>query len=158
MTPVRAPRWALSFADLCLLLLGFFVILQAQRSSPERVTTGLRAAFGEKGATPPIRADYHAAALFQRGEAVLLPVHEARLRALGRQVAARGGAIRIDSTGADGDGPRFEAWELGAARVAAVARAVGAGGVPERDVAIVMPSTPAGGSRKTQHIAITITP
>ena len=24
-------RWALSFADLCLLLLGFFVLLQAKR-------------------------------------------------------------------------------------------------------------------------------
>ena len=30
MSAVRTPRWALSFADLCLLLLGFFVLLQAQ--------------------------------------------------------------------------------------------------------------------------------
>jgi flagellar motor protein MotB len=144
MTPVRAPRWALSFADLCLLLLAFFVLLQAQNGDRAKVAASMRSAFGDR----PSRADahhYEARMLFERGEAVLKPEAQARFMAIGRN----GGKVRITSEGMDRATRRFDAWELAAARVAAVARAVQAGGLPEGRIEVVMPqmSGPATGQR-----------
>src|SRR3546814_5524644 len=39
---VRRTRWAISFADLCLLLLGFFVLLQANSQDARNVMTHVR--------------------------------------------------------------------------------------------------------------------
>jgi flagellar motor protein MotB len=154
MTPARiAPRWALSFADLCLLLLGFFILLHAQRAEPERVAEGVRAAFN--GTTPTlIRAQYRAAAIFLPGEAILRPAARRDLAKIGRDAARTGGAVRVESQGVDGGTRRFDSWELAAARAAAVARALREGGLPERRVTIAMP----GGAVEDggQRIGVTV--
>ena len=40
-TRAARSRWALSFADLSLLLLGFFVLLQANQASRDEAISGL---------------------------------------------------------------------------------------------------------------------
>ncbi|WP_156680346.1 flagellar motor protein MotB [Sphingomonas profundi] len=159
MSAARAPRWALSFADLCLLLLGFFVILHAQKGDPRRVAQGMRAAFGD-GATAAAaaRTDYKATALFQPGEAVLTPAAAGWLARLGREAAARRSAVLIVSDGIDPATARLDGWELAAARAAAVGRAVRAGGVSERQLTISIPAM--GGDRHAagQTLRITATP
>ena len=42
----RRNRWALSFADLALLLLGFFVLLQASNGRQREVVSGVAQQFG----------------------------------------------------------------------------------------------------------------
>lgn len=123
-------RWALSFADLTLLLLGFFVLLQAQGSGGWAMTDGVRAALGE---APLARSlDLAAADLFEPGEAVLRPAARRRLAAFG----GRGGGMTVTSIGRGVAARRFDAWELAAARTAAVARGIAAGGMAEDRVAI----------------------
>ena len=134
MTPIRAPRWALSFADLCLLLLAFFVLLHARGGDGGGVADSMRSAFGE--AAPSRARHYAAGELFEPGEAVLKPQARARLEALGRSTK---GAIRISSTGLDPATHRLDRWELAAARVAAVARALRSGGLPEDRIELSMP-------------------
>ncbi|WP_192812897.1 flagellar motor protein MotB, partial [Rhizorhabdus wittichii] len=43
-------RWVLSFADLTLLLLAFFVLMQAQAADRLKLAAGIRDAFGGDGA------------------------------------------------------------------------------------------------------------
>jgi flagellar motor protein MotB len=153
MTPIRTPRWALSFADLCLVLLAFFVLLHARNGDSLKVAQSMRAAFG--GAEPLNESAhvYQAAGLFEPGEAVLRPRARARLEALGRNAASR---IRIASTGMDPGTRRFDRWELAAARVAAVARALQVGGVEESRIEVVMPQMT--GAATGQRISVTILP
>ena len=47
MKAAIAPAWAVSFADLCMLLLGFFVVLHAQSSQQSKVVSGIKQAFGQ---------------------------------------------------------------------------------------------------------------
>jgi flagellar motor protein MotB len=136
-------RWALSFADLCLLLLGFFVLLQA-RPDGQRLSAGLRAAFVKRQG-----ADFEqpARTMFEPGEAILRPDTLAALRAL----ADKDIRITIVSRGVDPGTQRFDAWELAAARAAASARALAEAGIPQENIAIdLAPGDPAG-----QIIAIT---
>ena len=127
MSTVPVPRWAVSFADLILLLLGCFVLLHAMEAArPQGV--------GAPGAAPA--AGWRAADLFQPGEALLKPEARARLAAEGRRLAGR--AVRITSTGAAEAGGRLDRFELGAARAAAVGRALQQGGLRDRDIAIAM--------------------
>lgn len=147
MTPVRSPRWALSFADLCLLLLAFFVLLQSRNGDRAHLAASMRAAFGDDGA-PVVRHDYPASSLFEPGEAVLKPAVRARFVALGREASA----VRITSDGMDMAARRLDRWELAAARVAAIARSVQAGGVPENRIEVAMP--PMGGSAVEQQITV----
>jgi len=153
MSPIRTPRWALSFADLCLVLLAFFVLLHARNGDGMKVAQSMRAAFG--GAEPLNESShvYQAAGLFEPGEAVLWPRGRARLEALGRNATAR---IRIASTGMDPGTRRFDRWELAAARVAAVARALQASGVDERRIEVVMPQM--SGAATGQMISVAIMP
>lgn len=146
----KPPRWALSFADLCLLLLGFFVILHARGRDADAVTASVRAAFG---GTAPSRAHaYSAAKLFEPGEAVFRHGAAGRFEAIGRAARAGGGRVTIETAGIGGGGNRLDAWELAAARAAAVARAVRTGGLDERRIALAMePAQDAGG----QRIAVT---
>lgn len=152
MSAARAPRWALSFADLCLLLLGFFVILHARAGQPAAVAQGMRAAFGGEGA-PAARADHRAALLFQPGEAVLTPAAQRWLEGLGRDAAKTDGRVTILSDGADAATARLDAWELAAARVAAAARAVRGGGLAEDRVILSIPAM--GGAPRPQTLRIT---
>ena len=136
-------RWALSFADLCLLLLGFFVLLQAKPDG-QRLSAGLRAAFVKQQG-----ADFEqpAATMFEPGEAIPRPDTVTALRAL----ADRNGHITIVSRGVDPGTQRFDAWELAAARAAASARILAAAGMPQDHIAIdLAPGDPTG-----QIIAIT---
>jgi len=155
MAARAAPRWTLSFADLCLLLLGFFVILHARADRSQAVADGLRTAFGGRAAALSHRADFRADALFQPGEAVFLPGRADMLAALGRKAAGAHGRATVRSTGADAATQRFDGWELAAARTAAVARALRSGGLDEKRIAIDLPamdggapgSGPGGGQR-----------
>jgi len=151
----RNPRWVLSFADLCLLLLGFFVLLHARADDRPAVAAGLRAAFGgAPGVQTP--APYPAATLFERDQAVFRPGRAAPLEALGRRAAKSGATVTIESRGTDRATRRFDAWELAAARTAAVARAVRAGGLDERRITITMPPARAGAGDREQTLAVAL--
>jgi len=128
MTTVPVPRWAVSFADLFLLLLGCFVLLHAMEAS--------RARLGAASSAVGAAGGYRAADLFQPGEAVLKPESLAQLQAEGHRLA--GHRVRIVSAGTAEAGGRLDRFELSAARAAAVGRALQQGGVSERDVAIAM--------------------
>ncbi|TVV69629.1 flagellar motor protein [Sphingomonas solaris] len=158
--PIRhraPPRWILSFADLCLLLLCFFVILNAQKGDPKRVAQGMRAAFGEP-APAAARTDYRAALLFEPGEAVLTAPAARWLGGLGRQAAAAGADVLIVSDGLDPATARLDGWELAAARVAATGRAVRAGGLSEAHVTLSIPAMGGGRHRAAQTLRITTAP
>ena len=157
MIAARSPRWVLSFADLCLLLLGFFVLLHARNGDSRAVADGLRAAFGGKpGAAVP--APYVAAALFEPGQAVFRPGRAAPFRAIGARAVAAGATVLVESRGVDQATRRFDAWELAAARTAAIARAIRAGGLDERRIAIVMPPPRAGDADRGQALTIAVRP
>lgn len=131
MTRSTRARWALSFADLCLLLLGFFVLLQANQANRDETLAGLNAYFGAIEA--PRQIDLAADRLFQPGEALLSSAGRAELIRTARPFFAEKGMIRIQSLGLAAGQHRFDAWDLSAARLGAVARAlVNAGVAPER--------------------------
>ena len=137
MSVVPVPRWAVSFADLFLLLLGCFVMLHA-----------MEAARARGGATPSPASgafSYRATELFEPGEAVLMPAARVALLARGRQLAGR--RVEIVSSGAAEAGGRLDRFELSAARAAAVGRALQEGGVGERDLVIAVAETAAQGQR-----------
>ena len=105
-----APRWAVSFADLGLLLLGCFVMLHAMSRSG-----GAAAA-----ATAAPLASYRAAALFEPGEARRTAAGASRLAADARRFD---GNLSLVSRGADPGSARLDRIELAAARAASLARA-----------------------------------
>lgn len=127
-------RWALSFADLCLLLLGFFVLMQAHQSQRDEALAGLGRYFGAIEA--PEQADLLAESLFEPGEALLSEAgHTALLRAA-KPFAASKNIIQIQSIGVDKGETRFDAWDLAAARLGAVARTLVAAGIPHTRIRI----------------------
>ena len=119
----RRNRWALSFADLLLLLLGFFVLLQASGSRRDAMLAQVSARFGGKlsGRTIELRA----ADIFLPDEAMLNPAGRKRLAALVGEAGAQ--AIELQSAGFDQSSRRFDDWDLAAARLGAVARALRTG-------------------------------
>ncbi|WP_158266443.1 OmpA family protein [Allosphingosinicella deserti] len=136
MSRIGVPRWAISFADLALLLLAFFVLLRA--GDTMQVAQAARAAFAPEGATHALLTA-PAADLFEPGEARLRPGSRARLASIAHAAVRSERRIVIESLGRDRAGDRFDAWELAAARAAALARALQDGGVAESRVRIVMP-------------------
>jgi flagellar motor protein MotB len=118
-------RWALSFADLCLLLLGFFVLLQAKPDA-NHLSAGLRAAFGAR-ADATIEQD--ANAWFEPGEAVMTPQAHKILDDFAK--GAGDTALIVSSRGTEPKAARFDGWELAAARTAAVARELGKAGIAQ---------------------------
>lgn len=123
------PRWAVSFADLGLLLIGCFVMLHALDMAQPKA--GAPAA---PSAPERVAQLFRAQALFEPGEARLLPAAVPTLQAEGRRWAGR--PIRIVSRGAAEGSVRLDRFELAAARSAAVARALRDGGVREGDIEI----------------------
>lgn len=151
--PVPA-RWALSFADLCLVLLAFMLLLQAHRGDSDAVSSSVRAAFGTPAPAP---RDEIAGVLFQSGEAILRPAARARFAAIGRSAAGRGAGVRIESLGSDAGARRFDAWELAAARAASLARAIQEGGLDPRRIDLAIDGTRVAHGRG-QRLRIILTP
>lgn len=133
-------RWAISFADICLLLLGFSLIAQVRQKDGAAIAEGIRSHLG--GAQPE-RTPIDLRRTFEPGEAVI----RANAPALGSYAPAD--QITIESRGLDRGNARFDAWELASARTAAIARAVAARGASPDHVAIDMAETPTGAQRLT---------
>jgi hypothetical protein len=142
----------MSFADLCMVLLGFLLLLQAHRGDSAALGQGLRAAFG--GPSPRM-FDEVAAPLFEPGEAVLLDAARSRFADVGRRAAGGQGVVHVESVGTDADARRFDAWELAAARTASIARAIQSGGLEARRIDVSIGGTgPVAG--KGQHVRVTL--
>lgn len=123
------PRWAISFADLGLLLIGCFVMLHAMEAARPK-------ADGAAGQVVPrpFGETYRADALFERGEARLTDEGRATLAEAGERWAGR--SLQIVSRGGTEAGLRLDRFELAAARSAAAARLLGENGVDEGDIEI----------------------
>ena len=132
-------RWALSFADLALLLLGFFVLLQA-RPDANHLSAGLRAAFGARAQAS---LEQKANVWFEPGEAVLRPEAHQALQDFAHK--AGGKAFIVSSRGTEPAATRFDSWELAAARTAAVARELSKAGIAQDKIAVAIDPATGGG-------------
>jgi flagellar motor protein MotB len=154
MSAFPVPRWAVSFADLTMLLLAYFVLLH---SADERtVVAAAHAAFAGDPAGGPL-VDGPADAWFEQGEARLRPQARARLIAAARN-AAPDGRLLVESIGRAPAGSRFDGWELGAARAAAVARALADAGVKESRIEIIIPALRRGAQASEQRLIVRTAP
>lgn len=154
MSAVRVPRWAMSLADLSLLLLGLFVILYVSKGHVGDIAASTRAALHAPPGRPTAGLDRLAANLFEPGEARLKPRARAELIHIGRQAARAKQNVRVESRGQDGDSRRFDGWELSAARAAAAARAIQQGGVPAEHIEIVVPTSQPEGSNEPNRLIV----
>jgi hypothetical protein len=143
-------RWAISLADLVLLLLGFSMMLHVV-AARQRAPVG-HAAAAIALPTANVVLDERAASLFEDGEARLTPHARARLSEVGRAALARR-HIEVQSSGLAPGGARFDRWELTAARAAAVARALSDAGIAQDRIDLSIPPTP-GKPAAEQRIAI----
>lgn len=146
----RRNRWALSFADLTLLLLGFFVLLHASNGRQQEVVSGVAEQFGAPAAR---NEKLIARDLFQPGEAMLTQAGEMRLSAVAGPYRSSGKSIEIRSIGLDPATNRFDNWDLAAARLGAVARALTAQGIA-RDRIVIRGLDQQSESRAGQQILI----
>lgn len=153
------PIWLLSFIDLCLVLLGFFVMLHAMTGSKRELVKGLRDSFGSHGSAPEIRRHHLVAnALFQPGEALFRAGQFEALQKMGAEAAVKGAHVRIESFGTDPATNRFDGWELAAARTAAAARAVQSGGLAATAIEIAIPGMTGASGKGRQRLEIEIAP
>ncbi len=147
MNRLPLPRWAVSFADLLLLLLGCFVLLHAMEAQRSRAPVPVAAG---NAAAAPVRS-FAASEVFQSGEALLTPEAREALHAEGARLA--GHPVRILSTGTGEEGGRLDRFELAAARAAAVGRALREGGLGEGQIAIAMGESGRPGAGQTISIS-----
>lgn len=145
------PRWAVSMADLTLLLLGFAIMVHL---APARQSGALHAAPVASIAASSALFDEAAEPLFEQGEARLTPHARARLNEVGEASARTGEQLIVESIGAGQGAARFDRWELSAARAAAVARALGAAGVAQDHIDLVIPPLPRSEALQPQRIMI----
>src|SRR3546814_4581732 len=94
MTPTPVSRWAVSFADLALLLLGFFVLLYAGRADVRDVAERARAALDSEAAVADEVFDWAGTSLFASGEARLTDSARAELVTIGKAAARTGRTVR----------------------------------------------------------------
>ena len=146
MNRLPLPRWAVSFADLVLLLLGCFVMLHAMEASRPKAGAAAAAEPDDR----PVRI-FNAAGVFQSGEALLTPEAREALRAEGARLA--GQRVRILSSGTGEEGGRLDRFELAAARAAAIARTLRAGGLAEGEITIIMGESGTPGAGQTIAIS-----
>lgn len=150
-------RWVLSFADLTLVLLAFFVMMQAEVGDRLKMAAGIRGAFGGSGDGARGERSVHgfdAAAIFEDGEAILKPEEMNRLRAVGAAAARARRPVLVASQGRDGQSARLDSWELAAARTTAVARAIRMGGLPDALIEIAIPPMKASDPARGQRISV----
>lgn len=150
-------RWVLSFADLALLLLAFFVMMQAQVSDRIKLAASMRDAFGGNGKgsrSDELIYGLIAARAFEAGEAILKPGDAARLKAIGAQAAKAKQRVIIASQGRDGQSQRLDSWEMAAARTTAVARAIRRGGLSDAMIEITIPPMRASEPIRGQRISV----
>lgn len=121
-------RWAISLADLLMLLLGFFVLLDASKTARATQVASVSAAVT---GVPSRSLRTDAATLFADGEAMLTPTGLARIRAI------KGDALVRVAVNQQAQG-RYDRWDLAAARAAAIARAL-----PGKAEVELSPSAPA---------------
>lgn len=156
-------RWVLSFADLALLLLSFFVLMQAQVADRMKLAAGLREAFGGDASSagterPDLGTTLVAGVLFEPREAIFRAGQADRLKRIGASAARSGKRVLVASEGRDEASARLDAWELSAARTTAVARAIRGGGVPDAMIDIAIPPTRASEPVRGQRIAVRLLP
>lgn len=155
MTRQISQRWILSFADLTLLLLAFFVMMQAQVNDRLKLAAGMRGAFGGSGdAAGTSVQGLVAANMFEAGEAMLKPGEARRFATMGALAAKAKQRVIVSSQGRDGQSARLDSWELSAARATAVARAIRMGGLPDTMIEIAIPPMRAGDPAKGQRISV----
>lgn len=140
------PRWAVSFADLILLLLGCFVMLHAMEAQRPKADS----ASAVNPAPAPVGQLLAADSLFEPGEARLTEAGRARLAVLAGTL--RGAGVTVSGRGVGETGLRLDRFELAAARTAAVARALREAGIAENGIAIRVDNAPSG--RPGQTIAV----
>lgn len=140
------PRWAVSFADLVLLLLGCFVLLHAMESQRPKAD-----AAGAPSAAVPGGRLLTADSLFETGEARLTETGRARI--LGIAGGLRGVSVTVSGRGVGEAGSRLDRFELAAARTAAVARALREGGIAEQMIAVRVDNAPSGQPGQTIAVA-----
>ncbi|MGE4321512.1 MAG: flagellar motor protein MotB [Sphingobium sp.] len=131
---LRRNRWAVGFADLLLLLLGFFVLLHAGGPRSDAMLAGVSRQFGGRPMEDAVAL--RANALFVPGEALLTPDGRARLAGVARRLADGVGGVEVQSHGSDTARQRFDDWDLAAARLGAVARALKEAGPDDRAIVI----------------------
>ena len=152
------PVWTTSFLDLCLVLLGFFVMLHAFEGHRAELVAGLKTSFGA-GAGPRIERHHLVPyRLFQPGEALFRPGAQAALVEIGRTAARTHARVSVESLGIDAATNRFDGWELAAARTAAVARAIRSGGLSDRAIELAIPGATGAPVARGQQIMIAVTP
>jgi flagellar motor protein MotB len=147
-TGTAVPRWAVSFADLVLLLLGCFVFLHAIEAARP---VGARSATAAPSATRAGAALFAATDLFEAGEARLTDRGRARVQALAGGL--RHGRVAITSRGLGEGGTRLDRFELAAARSVAVARALREAGIDEHAIAVSFEESSAGAGQRIEVAA-----
>ena len=146
MKDAVSARWAISFADLLLLLLGCFVFLHAIEAARPTASAGSAGTAPDASAGRVPAAELDAASLFEPGEARLTDAGRARIVAL--VPGLRGAHVRVSSRGLGEGGGRLDRFELAAARSVAVSRALRAAGLDERAIAVSFDeATGPGGQR-----------
>lgn len=157
--PERAPSraWLVTLADLALLLVGFFVLLQAHQAPPAReIVRGIAAGLGAEAPALPVAAEQVAG--FAPGGAVLAPGATDALLAWARDVSRDPRvALRVtgaaDGSAADRDPATGSAALLAADRARAVAAALAAAGIAADRLSI---ATAAPAQGRGRHVIVTL--
>ena len=141
----RRNRWAVSFADLLLLLLGFFILLQASGQKRDAMLAQVRQQFGGRAVAKDMELP---------DEALLSGQGRAALARVAAGLKSGSGRIDISSLGTDPARRRFDPWDLAAARLGAVARELKAQGLAGDRLRIRGLDQMDGGTGKGQLIRI----
>ncbi|GLV21775.1 hypothetical protein TomMM35A_16310 [Sphingobium sp. TomMM35A] len=142
----------MSFADLLLLLLGFFILLQASGQKRDAMLAQVRQQFGGRAVAKDM--ELRAAELFLPDEALLSGQGRAALARVAAGLKSGSGRIDISSLGTDPARRRFDPWDLAAARLGAVARELKAQGLASDRLRIRGLDQMDGGTGKGQLIRI----
>ena len=148
----RRSRWAISFADLLLLLLGFFVLLQASGQMRDAMLAEVRQQFGGPATRSGVELRAHE--LFLPGEALLSDRGKERLGRVAAELRKGANVLEIRSEGTDPAHERYDEWDLAAARLGAVARELRTRGISRDRLSIRGLDQLDGGTGKGQIIHI----